>query len=206
MRLEPARGRGEIFALGFYLQARGLQTPGNMDPISADELQPSAGNAPNEPLLRTSRAAVRSADAFSALPAPILPARSVYTKAVLIQAIKAHSAKFQRPGQPIMRSTRKLHRPRYFWEIGQARKIRLRRVDALYPRISDRYVHDAASASMIKQVRDSLPSMASAFRRYAAFCELRRPPPFRLWGELFSIGSLFGGKPLHTGIISRILR
>ena len=79
-----------------------------------------------------------------------------------------------------MRTTRKLHLPRNFRKLGPAHRIKAPKDAALNPRVLDRFVFDATSANLLKQVKGSLPGMASAYRCYIDFCELRHFPPSQL--------------------------
>ena len=67
------------------------------------------------------------------------------------------------------------------------------------PRVLGRFVVDATKANLSKRVRGSSPGMASAFRRYTAFCEIRQKPPFPVadetviqWSSMFNNKATFG--------------
>ena len=100
-----------------------------------------------------------------------------------MKALKAHAKQFASTGKLRVRTT-KHHLPRAFGRLGPAQKIKVLQASAMAPRILDRFVVDDAKANLLKQVRGPLPGMASAYRRYTAFCELRQTPPFPVSKEV----------------------
>ena len=83
--------------------------------------------------------------------------------------------------------------------MGPVQRIRLLGSPAVLPREVGRYVRDATQANFLKQAKGSLPGMASAFRCYAAFCDLRKVAPFPVreeavlqWISMFNNTATFG--------------
>ena len=83
--------------------------------------------------------------------------------------------------------------------MGPVQRIRLLGSPAVLPREVGRYVRDATQANFLKQAKGSLPGMASAFRCYAAFCDLRKVAPFPAleevvlqWSSMFNNTATFG--------------
>ena len=120
----------------------------------------------------------------------MVPGRYSMTKTALFKALRAHPAQVQNSGKLVLRATRNLHLPRQFGKISHAHRIRATRPDALTPQAMGRFVFDATIAILLKQVRGSRPSMASAYNCYASFCKLRRnpPPTFQYWERPLSDG------------------
>ena len=138
----------------------------------------------------------------------LVPARELFAKDSLLKEIRRHSAQFSRTGEISVRTHNKLHMPESSSRLGKARKLRLLKSAGVLPCAVDRYIKDGTHANILKQVNGSLPGMASAFRCYTAFCELRRVPllpsicrnhssseqPLQrhidLWGLYFPAGAL----------------
>ena len=115
-------------------------------------------------------------------------------------AIRRHSAQYAAAGPIAVRAKRRLYVARPISTMGPAHRIRLIGSSDVLPRAVDRYIKDAAHDNLLKQVKGSLPGMASYFRCYAAFCELRKVTPSPARGELairrssmFNNAATFGG-------------
>ena len=61
--------------------------------------------------------------------------------------------------------------------MGPAQRIKLFSSGQLIPRAVARFMEENTQANLLKQVRGSLPGVASAFRCYLAFCELEKVNP-----------------------------
>ena len=123
------------------------------------------------------------------------------TNTSLAKALRAQPAHVQNSGKIILRASRKLHLPRHFGQFGPAQRIRVLRPDATTSRAMIRFVFEATSANLLKQVRGSPPSMASAYNCYTAFCEMRKAPFPVLGGGSFN-GVRSSGSPPPMGITS----
>ena len=104
-----------------------------------------------------------------------------------------------------MRTTRKLHLPKTFGKMGPAQRIKTLKAAALNPRVLGRFVFDATSANLPKQVKGSLPCAVSAYRCYVAFCELRHFPPFPVREEVVTQrSSVFGNTSTYGNYVSHL--
>ena len=93
--------------------------------------------------------------------------------------LKRRNRQFQQSGKLSVRIRDKVHLPSTFDRMGPAREIQLLTKSVVTPLHVSRFVADNAQSNLLKQVRGSLPGVSSAFRCYAAFCELTKvqPPP-----------------------------
>ena len=129
----------------------------------------------------------------------VAPAHELFAKDSLLKAIRRHSAQFARTGKISARAHTQLRQPASFSKLGPAHKIRLLKSAGMLPSAVDKFINDNTKANLLKQVKVSLPGMASAFRCYTAFCELRKVPPFPdseevalQWSILFNNTAAFG--------------
>ena len=138
---------------------------------------------------RTRRYSVRYGQLRERHPRPLLmgaflvPDHSAVDKTTLVKEMRDHASHVGRSGKLVLRAARKLHMPRTFGKLGPDQRIKMLRAAALTPSVLGRFVFDATSANIPKQVKGPLPSMASAFRCYASFCELRKVPCLPVLGE-----------------------
>ena len=90
--------------------------------------------------------------------------------------------------------------------MGPSKRTQLLSTADIRPRLVDRFIQDATKANLLKQVRCSLPDMASSFRCYADFCEMRRIPSFPAheetvlqWSAMFNNTAAFGNYNSQLG-------
>ena len=204
IRLDLSAGRGAVLQAATFLQAHGLSTPFHLGVLPPAEFYPLSEDFPNAALLRPLWAAARATSASPTQGAFLAPDHSAVDKTALVKALKAHAPQVDRSGKLVLRTARKLHLPRKFGPMGPAQRIKILRAAALAPRAMGRFVFDAASDNLLKQVKGSLPSMASAFRCYTAFCELRMAPSLPVleetapqWTSLFGNTSTYGNYATH---------
>ena len=129
----------------------------------------------------------------------LAPAHELFTKDSLITAIRRRSAQFAVSGEIAVCTMKNLRAPRSFTKMGPAQRIRLLGSSSVLPRQADRYIKDATQANLTKQVKDSLPGMASASRFYTDFFDLGKPPPSPVregaalqWSSVFNNTATFG--------------
>ena len=205
LRLELEHCWPEILAMATFFLAQGVRCPGKLARLAAPDLQPMFESPPAAAALRTMWAALRADASISVAPDQPLPAHAVFAQDPLAKASRAHSALFQRSGQLVLRTPRRAHLPRHFRKLGPAQRIEVLRPSALSPLILDRFIFGATGANLLKQVRGSLPRMASAFRCYAVFFELRHapapasPPLFRMRMKSPPDGARLPTSPPPTG-------
>ena len=104
-------------------------------------------------------------------------AHELFTQDSLVKAIRRHSAQFARSGTITTRPSKTIKAPRAFGKLGPAQKIRYLESSAVHPRQVSRFIKDQTQANLLKQVKGSLPGLASAFRYYTSFCELENVRP-----------------------------
>ena len=206
LRLELLHGWDAILATAIFLRSHEIVSPSNLGVLSPGDFQPLSEAAPHPQLLRALWCVARSDDAFpSSAHTYLLPPHPAVNKDSLTKAVKAHTSKLQRTGKLVMRTTRKLHLPKDFGKLGPAQRIKTLKAAALNPRVLDRFVFDATSANLLKQVKGSLPGMASAYRCYISFCELRNFTPFPAKEEVATQrSSVFGNTSTYGSYVCHL--
>ena len=142
-----------------------------------------------------------SASVYSAAE-DLVPVHEIFAPNDLVLAARLHSAQYASSGKIAVRTKRKLHVPRSLSKLGPAHRIRLQKSSAIAPRVLGRYIKDAPHDNFLKKAKVSLPGMASAFRGYAAFCELRKVTPCPSMGRRRFGGVAFPTTQLRSGIMS----
>ena len=213
IRLDISAGWEAVLATATFLHAQGLPSTFHLGSLSPAEFYPLSEISPNAALLRSLWAAARATSSPHTQGAFLAPDHSVVDKSTLVKALKAHASQVGRSGKLVLRTTRKLHLPRTFGQLGPAQRIKMLRAAALTPSVMDRFVFDATSDNLIKQAKGSLPSMASAFRCYTDFCELRKIPALPVlgetvlqWSSLFANTATYGNYVTHLGKCCFFLR
>ena len=178
-RTEMHFPRGQILAVCLQLVSDGIPLPHILAAVGLSELHAMAPRShPPEvfrsvpPTARAACAAVSSAADYMA------PAHDLFTQNDLVLAIRRRSAQFASLGSISVRTKRKLHVPRPFAKMGPAQRIRSLNSSAIVPLVLHRHIKDSIHDNSTKQAWGSLPGMASGFRCYTAFCELRNVTPF----------------------------
>ena len=177
-RLGSAFGWDPILELCTFLHTKGIWPPSDLGLLPPGQLNPLFDGCPLPKLLRALWSISRPLDSQPATSDYLAPDHTAFAQNSLVKAAKAHAKQFALAGMLRLRTTTKHHLPRAFGRLGPAQQIKVLQASTMAPRILDRCVADAAKANLPEQVRGPLPGMASAFRRYTAFCQLRRIPPF----------------------------
>ena len=129
-------------------------------------------------------------------------AREIFAHNDLLLAIHRHSAQYASSGKIAIRTQRKMRAPRPFSKLGAANRLRLPKSSAILLRGLGRYIKDAPQANFPKQAKGSIHGMASDFRRYTTFCEIRNAPPSPVLEKWRCGGVAFSITLLHSGITS----
>ena len=204
-RLESSFGWDALLACCNFFAATGISSPAHLARLSPADFYELSNQSPFPPAARAlwsiSRVTINT-------PSPsaeyLTPAHALFTQDSLVQAIKRHKSQFASTGQLRVATKKKLHIPKNFSRMGPAQRIKLLQSAALVPAVLDRYIKDATQANLLKQVRGSLPGMASAFRCYTAFCELRKTAAFPpqeetvlQWSSMFRNTATYGNYVSH---------
>ena len=176
-RLDSTFGWGPILEMRTFLRKKGDRLPVDLGRLPPAQLRVIFEGCPSPQLLRTFWSITRSSDSYPASADYVTPDHTAFTQDSLAKAVKSHSKQFASTGKIRVRTANRHHLPRSFGRLGAAQKIKTMQAAHMAPRAIDRFGADADKADLLKQVRGSLPGVASALRRYAALCELRQTPP-----------------------------
>ena len=199
-RLEMHFPWGQLLATSTQLVAAGFPLPSNLAEVHVSELHSMATASPFPVVLRALWSSARMAYApLSSAGEDLTPAHELFTQDSLVKAIRRHSAQFAHSGTIAAKSSSTIKAPKAFDKMGPARKIRYLKSSAVHPLQVNRFIKDQTQANLLKQVKGSLPGMASAFRCYTSFCELKGVRPFPVreevvtqWSSVFNNTATYG--------------
>ena len=167
-----------LLATSLQLVAAGIPLPSNLAEVHVSELHSMAAASPFPVVLRALWPSARTAyPPTSSAGEDLTPAHELFTQDSLVKAIRRHSAQFARSGAIATRPSSTLKDPRAFEKLGHSQKIRYLKSSAVRPLQVNRFIKDQTQANLLKQVKGSLPGLASAFRYYTSFCELENVRP-----------------------------
>ena len=116
-----------------------------------------------------------------------------------LKALKRHAKQFRTSRKITIHPPKKLRASAEFARMAPSMKINRLASGRVMPRAVSRYVADSTQANLLKQVRGSLPGMASDFRRYLSFCELDNAAPLPpmeetvlRWSSVFNDTATYG--------------
>ena len=155
----------------------GIATPEDFDAIPPEEIHQLCQLSPRPNVARAFWGAQRANVTYGATAVLLAQPPGVVSRDSFLKAVKRRAQQFERPGRLRVRARKKLHVPAVFSRMGPSQKIKLLAPGVALPGAVRRFVEDIAQANLLKQVRGSLPWIASAFRRYLSFCDLPKSTP-----------------------------
>ena len=173
LRLDSTFGWGPILEMCTFLHTKGIRLPFDLGRLPPDQFHLLFEGFPSPKLLRDFRPLACSMDSYPAFADYVNPDHTAFAQNSMAKAAKAHAEQFAPTGKLRVLTTNKHHLPRAFGRLGPSHQIKVLQASTMAHRVLDRFVVDATKAHLLQQVRWSLPGMASAFRFYTAFCELR---------------------------------
>ena len=176
--LDRRFSQGEIATSISFLTAKSVPGPGALAILDAGAVEVIAGAAPSAGPVRTlwrlARTSMTAVSSNEHLPIP----ESGRTAEVFKAAVKRCQWSLGRtlPSRPIIR--RRMGAPGSFGRLGPAQKIGVLKQLKTRPAQVRRFIKDNTHRNLMKQVRGSLPSVASALNCYLQFCQLVDEDPF----------------------------
>ena len=176
--MEMHRIWDRILAVYVQMASLGIHLPSNLADMDVSSVRATAHELPlsgcYQAIWSISRSPPKAALSCSEY---FAHGRAIFTQDSLLRAIRRHSAKFAAAGRISIRTKRKLNAQRPLPRLGPAHRTRMLKSPDVVPRAVGRFIKDATQGNRTRQAKGSYPGTASAFRCYAAFCELRKVPP-----------------------------
>ena len=198
-RFETAFGWEPILATLLAFQAQGIATPEDSGAILPADVHALCEQSPEPRVDRAFWGAQRANMTYGATAVHLIQPPGVVSPDSFLNSTKRHAKQFERWGKLRVRTSKKLKTPPNFARMGPAQRIKLFSSGQLIPKVVNRFMQENLQANLLKQVRGSLPGIASAFRCYLAFCELERAnplPPMEetvlKWSSVFNDTATFG--------------
>ena len=161
-----------------FLQSKGVTSPELLGSLSLTEVESFADQSQDMTVLRAVWRVMRltfsqpsSADHLTAAHEPL-------TANKLFRSIKRGAQESLFSNKSLDSEVKKGRLSERFPQLGPFEKIKQLQASSIPAVKLDRFIMDNTQLNLLKQVKGSLPPMASAVRCFSAFCELRRARTF----------------------------
>ena len=162
--LTPPNEWEEIAAVAPFVQSRGILTPLQLSAIPAEGIEALCQSGPAPRIVRSFWSISRTTFCQPASPSFPLPEHKAFSGSHLIRAIKRHSIQAAKDRKQTAHLSPRLKKLKSFAKMGPSQKIKKLSGAKLMPITLGRFVLRSTHANLPKQVRGSLPAIASAFR------------------------------------------
>ena len=188
-----------------FLYAKGISPPQFLGSLPLGDVESFSEQFQEMVVLRAIWRISRLTFSQPSSSAHLTAAHAPLTANKLFRSIKRCSEDTDADVDPFAVNIKKGRLPLSFLSLGPLEKIKHLQASSIPAVKLDRFIMDSTQLNMLKQIKGSLPPMASAVRCFSAFCELRGAPTFPPSEELVvQWSSVFPNTPTYYNYVQHL--